>query len=492
MSEILTKPTPYSDAPAEEDLLGRKSYAKALAFLIENTTPPFTIGLFGGWGTGKTTLLRFVEQELNDSCQVVRFNAWEYQDEEAMPVSLLHALVDQSDTAEKKDVIDNLKIIGAVFCSEVIKKLSGISAIDVAKSIKKIQDMDFKTRSTRSRIMTHFAKLTKAACPENGKVVFFIDDLDRCGSEKAIKLLETLKIYFDLENCIFIVAADSEALLASVPNGDHAYLEKIFQIELYLPPINEDAHIRYIYEHTPFCETHTAVIIEEIAGSNPRKVKRLINKYIFALGLAMSAQDTNEMTQGMAQVVLISLILKDCAPNLHRHLIYNPEKLSEITGENLSVQGAIDKFSPHISDLLKELSDEVKTALWHVRVQPEDCKPYLLTLADKVAPSTTSWRHRYAGVEMFKEEFTTRFNRGMKLGELERYYEVLESIVSAKKTYKNLSMRSMFRLTDCILEEFIRTDFPIGTEQVEIEAALKVFTESSIDDITERLGSLLE
>ena len=52
-----------TDEPTLEDALHFDRYSQQLADIIVNSTPRFTIGMFGGWGTGKTTLMRMVEKE---------------------------------------------------------------------------------------------------------------------------------------------------------------------------------------------------------------------------------------------------------------------------------------------------------------------------------------------------------------------------------------------------------------------------------------------
>ena len=75
-----------SDQPADEDQLGFAPYAKTLADILAdpNTDTPLTIGVFGGWGQGKTSLMRMVQRRLQATegtdfpVQSVWFNAWLY------------------------------------------------------------------------------------------------------------------------------------------------------------------------------------------------------------------------------------------------------------------------------------------------------------------------------------------------------------------------------------------------------------------------------
>ena len=53
-----------TDEPTLEDALDFNSYSKELADIIRNSTPRFAIGVFGGWGTGKTSLMKMIEANL--------------------------------------------------------------------------------------------------------------------------------------------------------------------------------------------------------------------------------------------------------------------------------------------------------------------------------------------------------------------------------------------------------------------------------------------
>ena len=68
------------DSP-QEDGLGFSTYAEVLSSAALGTTEPFTIGIFGAWGTGKTSLMRMIEGNLSSNPEVVTvwFNAWRFE-----------------------------------------------------------------------------------------------------------------------------------------------------------------------------------------------------------------------------------------------------------------------------------------------------------------------------------------------------------------------------------------------------------------------------
>jgi predicted KAP-like P-loop ATPase len=51
------------DAPInnpDDDLFGMASYAEKLSYFIDSVEPPFTIGIYGQWGDGKSSFVNLV------------------------------------------------------------------------------------------------------------------------------------------------------------------------------------------------------------------------------------------------------------------------------------------------------------------------------------------------------------------------------------------------------------------------------------------------
>src|SRR5215213_8545114 len=78
------------DLPSSSPALGFADNADALAEIIQKSAPQFAIGIFGGWGSGKTTLMQAIEARLDDNLTIpVWFTAWRYEKEEHLIVPLL-------------------------------------------------------------------------------------------------------------------------------------------------------------------------------------------------------------------------------------------------------------------------------------------------------------------------------------------------------------------------------------------------------------------
>src|SRR5215469_9078188 len=103
-----------ADNPETEDRLGFSPMAQILVNVIKATPPPFTIGVFGAWGSGKTTLMNLVRKGLEeDGTKTVWFNAWKYDGKEVIWNALMQAIFYQMKTdpemRERPDFLARLK-----------------------------------------------------------------------------------------------------------------------------------------------------------------------------------------------------------------------------------------------------------------------------------------------------------------------------------------------------------------------------------------------
>jgi Cdc6-like AAA superfamily ATPase len=81
-----------------------ESTAKVLAGAAVETDYPLTIGIFGKWGTGKTSLMRLIEKEVTsvyNNAAAVWFNAWQYEKEEHLIVPLVATINKELEKKEK-------------------------------------------------------------------------------------------------------------------------------------------------------------------------------------------------------------------------------------------------------------------------------------------------------------------------------------------------------------------------------------------------------
>lgn len=163
------------------------------------------------------------------------------------------------------------------------------------------------------------------------RLVVFIDDLDRCEGETAVRMLEAIKLYLSTKHCVFVFGVDPTALEHEIhnhwrdrPHGMACeYLEKMFQASVIVP--TSDRYDRFIHRRLvrerALVETENgestpvARALAKVLEPNPRKVKNFLNSLFLALGIygvGLSPED-------LLRFALIQR-LKLTAPNTYKLL----------------------------------------------------------------------------------------------------------------------------------------------------------------------------
>jgi len=109
----MNKITLLNDQPLDnkgndrEDGLGFQTYSDIIASTIKGTPGPFTIGVFGEWGTGKTSLLKLIQSTLESDYNVIPvwFNAWMYENEEHPLLPLISTIIKDHYCPVKNQII---------------------------------------------------------------------------------------------------------------------------------------------------------------------------------------------------------------------------------------------------------------------------------------------------------------------------------------------------------------------------------------------------
>ena len=340
------------DAPAQSPALGFDDYAAAFAGVIRHSEPRFAIGIFGDWGSGKTTLMQAIEQELrsDESIACVWFNAWRYEREEHLIVPLLDVLRESlaSWPAERAGATKAHRA-AATFGRAARALAVGLSVnarlpvgvgldFDPSKAMDAWTDQGKLANEPVSFYHASFTEMRDAietfASRGRRRIVVFVDDLDRCLPLSALEVLESMKLFFDLEGFVFVVGLDQTVIERSIelkyrtpfsldsagangegraravaPISGAEYVKKIFQVPFGLPRISTDDLLPFfdslvdngglpVAQQKDLRSTvRPHVEFSSGGGSvNPREVKRLINAYTLQMKLltAKLAADASE------------------------------------------------------------------------------------------------------------------------------------------------------------------------------------------------------
>lgn len=262
----------------DEDLIDLRDFSKRLLQFIEVehhfVEGSLVVGLSSRYGSGKSTFFRMWKGELEKTSPpvtVVSLNAWE-SDYVGDPLfSILSALVGriQETGQDANAIVEAAKDLGwfaMAVGGQIAAKATGIDPIaagEVAEKKKAARQaqhavpMDaFSVYQAREEAMRKLkAALGKFVTESKSKILFLVDELDRCRPDFAIAYLETIKHIFDLPGATFVLAADrhhleNSARTAFGPNLDFdEYYRKFVHREVALPPISEAAYRRFANEY---------------------------------------------------------------------------------------------------------------------------------------------------------------------------------------------------------------------------------------------------
>lgn len=386
-----------SDKWTTKDLLGFDNYIEVLESIIRDkqTETPLIIGIHGSWGSGKTSLMKMLADKLESDHICIWFNPWKYEKSEVLWRALLLAILAKMEeknfepTGKDKATVEDLELTlyrdieriqeGRI---RIDLKKFGRGVIDLGLSlapiIGRIRELPFFLRSNqvrgvksildavnRERVRVYknkissfeqferrFGELITFIGQKTGRVIIFLDDLDRCLPEKAIEILESIKLYFEANSCIFVIGADLEIIEKGVmvkyrqiidtlmhgPYDDEyremfkealtkEYVEKIIQLPVSLNPIEDPKrYVEGIAKEIDY--ERNAKWIGYGSGWNPRRVKRILNMFLFHKRLATK---TNQQVDEKELGWITALMYKH--PREYRALKGEPlefDKLVEI------------------------------------------------------------------------------------------------------------------------------------------------------------------
>ena len=202
-----------SKDPFEGDLLNRKGEIEDLTPMIKTIASPAVMALDAPWGAGKTAFIKMWAAHLihNEKIPALYFNAWE-SDSAGDPLApFVESIQMQLPQHATSKLMDSAGDLIPLVAGDVVRKFVGEDSADAAKkSVKKLL-------THRSKMDKFKAELQKSAESDDAKrIVVFVDELDRCRPDYAIKVLERIKHLFEVPGLIFVLAVNRKQLRDSV------------------------------------------------------------------------------------------------------------------------------------------------------------------------------------------------------------------------------------------------------------------------------------
>lgn len=307
----------WSDNIAEKDYLGFDVHASLIKGLLDDPKAlPITIGVFGDWGSGKSSIMESLKKSYDDENSkntiCLQFNGWTFEGYDDAKAALIEAILKSFEDNKdfKQEIKDKAKelyksvnwmrvlgfgiknvavpIVSAAMTGglsigpQMFEWIKG-SVSNPQNLMETIKDLDFegfrdkylKSGQTLDlkeqyqvvrKFRDDFKDLLEAAGVE--KLIVLIDDLDRCLPDRIIDNLEAIKLFLNVEKTAFVIGADPRIVRDAIRHRykdliqrDDAdenkrvvvdYLEKLIQVPYNLPKLSESEVETYIT--LLFCE----------------------------------------------------------------------------------------------------------------------------------------------------------------------------------------------------------------------------------------------
>jgi len=365
------------------------SLSKTISNLIRNSTPHFTIGIYGEWGTGKTTLMKSIEANLHSTDSYeggqkilpIWFNAWKYEREDSLAtVSLLKTVGYAMAGHQRFDTLSKTIFKGLTIVSKDMMQQIAMQVVSKQNSIddEEIdQKMDHLNKLYRDSIyyegldkIKEEMRSIREKDPEC-RVVIFIDDLDRCSPNKALEVLESIKLFLDLEGFVFVIGLSHKTVTQLITRAYETtgikgedYIKKIIQIPIKIPSWSKESIIDLIEnsitprlnsDYTKFLSQNSAMIAKVI-DYNPRQLKRFINNVIIAFETFASKQGSPEIQ--FNEIFLVK-ILKSEWPDFYHEFVTNKD-FRDIVRWMITRPGQLRKYFKYLRTPTEEFPIEQK------------------------------------------------------------------------------------------------------------------------------------
>jgi predicted KAP-like P-loop ATPase len=260
---------------------------------LNDDLTPSTIGIYGDWGSGKSSLMEMLisklsnEKEKNILC--IKFNGWLFEGYEDAKVALIGTILDEINkkkrlskkaTDKLKELYENIDYIklfsklaklsidlfltGGTFTltdftvttiKNVLKKngkeISSEDIKDILGILKNNKTSNETNKYLRERVTT-FHKDFEQLLDEIkiDRLVVFIDELDRCNHSTILDTLEAIRLFLFAKGTSFVIGADERQIRYAVQmkyptvEGNQIdigkeYLEKLIQYPIRIPQLGQ-------------------------------------------------------------------------------------------------------------------------------------------------------------------------------------------------------------------------------------------------------------
>ena len=558
--EARTKGT-ATDSPIddpEDDRFYYQDYVNVLTDLAIEAETPLTIGIFGRWGSGKTSLMRLMKSHFDwfvywgRRCKTLWINVWQLSNREELWTAFLQSLLTQ--VHESLPWHRRLRFDWHLFCERVrwsmlVRALlvnsyriviavipillsalwpdgkatdanallagGGVSFIlglwllvrpAVQAARKKVslnldeilKQAPYEAQvSALQQLQDDFWWLVKTWVGKDGRLIVFIDDLDRCSPDKIPEILEALKLFTTTESCVYVMGVDHDVVCNAVKekydvsSAEAAeYLEKIIQIPFNMPPLEDDRMQEYVKGDYPDIVEHClkAPEIFTLGIENyPRKLKRALNVYRTLCELSDARADAWEIDPIEPELLAKMVVIQSRFQKLYKALVRDPGLLYGLEdwaqvfkGSDNAEQSAEERTEIRELFTRIEITELGRSALAKMlaagqarfgELERDDLNVYIYLTgtaeytADRVRPNRKEGEALLGGdVSVIEEKVDEILRRGKNKQDQQKiinaYIERLEGVLSSPKRFESEQRES----ANIALDKLEKTAPPLDFE----------------------------
>ena len=229
-----------------QDELGRTAIVHLMVEAIKNSMfhshPAMTMGVYGAWGEGKTSVMRMVKTELEKAnIETTWYNPWSVADEHQILMEFFSLLSTVAfDDSTISSAIENY---GRLFLTSSV---NGSYSPVVASYLTRLAQCLPESGKNLLDIKTN---ISKRLMDSRKYPVIFIDDVDRLSNNEIRIIFKLLRQIADFDNVTYVVGLDPAAVVDALDSSCSAsgdkfsrgreFLAKIIQVPIVLPSIDE-------------------------------------------------------------------------------------------------------------------------------------------------------------------------------------------------------------------------------------------------------------
>lgn len=320
------------------------AFIDGIANYVGQCGTPMTIAIQGDWTTGQGSFLHLLHDGLaaQGNNNILWLYTWQFSQfelGEQLPMLLADKLIELLGAGGGEQTKARAKMVA----KGMIGLVSGFIS-QGATDGQPLADALLKNNAAASleqKVRLFGDLVRRRAEAGTGKVIFFVDDLNRLAPAKVVQLLEALRCFLDCPGCVFMAAVDRETVrrglreLNGAEYGEDAcdaWFDRLFRTSFRVPQSSFDAQ-KYIRESLAKvglpADAREAECCEKLAalsvGSGPKALERVFDAFLLLKNLAAPAV----FADGACRRAVFGLLcMQGRFPGMYRCLMQNKEALT--------------------------------------------------------------------------------------------------------------------------------------------------------------------